>query len=312
MTDDSNAEADALIEGYKQVLTREAELARGDLDEIEDHLRALTDELRGSGMPRVAAVREACRRLGDPRAVAREHARVRSPFGARLSRLRAYSAVALMLPPLISGALEVFPSIGVFSVFGLQIVFGAVVAFAVALRLTWARPIVLGAIACFVIQLAYTQYVLPDRDPIWLVLYTGILAFVLPWRRVELSASGIALALQVFAFGGAAYALEFQFSTPSGFQPMSTGAHVAFYATVIATAGGILRARWGALASLFSAATLAIAFFELAPLNFRFAPGAQAVFVTLLGGAVLAALAGALLSWRTARSNLGTLEHVLA
>ena len=100
----SDAGGEDVIATYKRELVAEAELARGDLDEIEDHLRVLATELRDRGMPRIEATIEACRRLGDPRAVAREHARVRSPFGARLSKLRAYSAVALIAPILIQAA----------------------------------------------------------------------------------------------------------------------------------------------------------------------------------------------------------------
>lgn len=36
------------IETYRQQLTAEAELARGDLDEIEDHMRTLIDEPRAT------------------------------------------------------------------------------------------------------------------------------------------------------------------------------------------------------------------------------------------------------------------------
>lgn len=309
---ESNAEADALIEGYKQVLVAEAELARGDLDEIEDHLRSLTEELRGTGMPRVAAVREACRRLGDPRAVAREHARIRSPFGARLSKSRAYSAVALMLVLLISGAVTIIPFAGMLSLFGLQLVFGGILAIAVALRLSWARPILVGGIACFAVQVGLALAVVEDPQPIWLAMYLGILAFVVPWRRAEITASGVALALQVWAFGAAVFAVQFQISTPTGFHSMSTGAEIAFFTTTLATLGGILRARWGVVASLASTFAMAFALYELAPLAFHggFVVGI-AIRALVLSG-VVAALVSTFIGGRTARSTLGTLEHVLA
>ena len=51
---DDAGEVDAAIEAYRFELCTEAELATGDLDEIEDHLRELIGELRaaGRGAPR--------------------------------------------------------------------------------------------------------------------------------------------------------------------------------------------------------------------------------------------------------------------
>ena len=94
-------EVEQAIEHYRARLAAEAELARGDLAEIEDHLRTLIDALREDGLPAGEAIVEAARRLGDPRQLAREHARVRTPFGAKLSRARAWSACALLLPYLV-------------------------------------------------------------------------------------------------------------------------------------------------------------------------------------------------------------------
>src|SRR6266567_2391935 len=54
---------------------------------LADGRRALVDELQRT-MPAAEALTEAARRLGDPKAIAREHARVRTPFGTKLSRAR--------------------------------------------------------------------------------------------------------------------------------------------------------------------------------------------------------------------------------
>ena len=303
-----------LIAKYKADLVGEAELARGDLDEIEDHLRTLADELRERGMPRVEAVREACARLGDPRAVAREHARVRTPFGARLSRLRAYSAVALMVPILVMGALTIFPTVGVLSLYGTQIVLGAIITLALALRLSWARPIVVGGVACFTVQVALAQVMAPEPNPMWLVAYAGVLAFVMPWRRHELSPGGWALALQVWAFAAAAFALEFQISSPHWIRFVSSDAELAFFATAIATVGIIVRARWSAGFSAAAALTLAASLFQLLPLSFRFpfGPLMQISILGIVASGALAATIGTILSWRNARSTVGTLRHILS
>lgn len=301
-----------LIAKYKADLVGEAELARGDLDEIEDHLRTLADELRERGMPRVEAVREACTRLGDPRAVAREHARVRSPFGARLSRMRALSAAALALPIVISGALKIFPSVGPFSFFGLQILFGAIVTLALVLRLPWARPVVLGGIAFFTMQVAVVTITVPSRNPMWLVPYLGILAFVMPWRRKELSSSGLAVALHVWAFCAATVALEFQTSEGTAVYYLAPGATIAFTGAVLATCGTILRARWAILGSLVCAIKLVECAYVFRPAHFPFPVSAQVTILAMIGSGVIAATIGTILSWRDARSTVGTLHHVLS
>jgi hypothetical protein len=302
-----------VIAKYKADLVGEAEIARSDLDEIEDHLRLLADELRTAGMPRLAAVREACVRLGNPRDLAREHARVRSPFGARLSGPRTLSAIALLLPILALGAVNIWPSQGVWSVFGIQIVAGFGLIAALALRLAWARPILLGGMSFFTIQVAVAQFEMPTPHPLWLIPYAGTLAFVMPWRRNELTANGLSLALQVWAFGAAAYALGFQISTPTGYRYISQGAEVALFATTIAVAGTILRAKWSALASAVSAVTLVMAFIEISPLkfNFGFPQLMYTAVLLLIGTGALAAAVGTILSWRNARSVFGSLQHVL-
>lgn len=301
-----------LIAKYKLELQSEAELARSDLDEIEDHLRALASELRDRGMPRVEAVAEACRRLGDPREVAREHARVRSPFGARLSKLRAYSAVALMLPLLGLAAVRTFPTSGVLSSFGMQVVLGAFVTLGLALRFAWARPIALGGAACFAVLIGHGILTSGMTNPAWLLPYLGIIAFVAPWRRGELGAPGWALVLSTWAFGVATFGMMWQLSTPDGHRFIAPAAAIAFLTTVIATVGTMLRARWGAAAALLSTLALTATVFEYVPWSFAYMNAAShvALFAILASGVVAAAL-GTILSWRGARSTLGTLQHVL-
>jgi hypothetical protein len=301
-----------LIAKYKLELTSEAELARGDLEEIEDHLRVLASELRDRGMPRIEAVTEACRRLGDPREVAREHARVRSPFGARLSKLRAYSALALIAPILIQAARGVAAGRGLYSTSGMELVLSMVLAVALAARVTWARPIVLAGMICFSLEIVLGVYA-RTSNPLWLVPYVGTVLFVMPWRRVELTASGLALALSVWSYTGAAFAMNFAITTHgrTDWRPVSYGAVLALFTAVIATMGGVLRARWGSLAGLVSAVALAIGVGEFATLTFYYPLHYQITAITLLGSGSAAAGLSALLSWRAARSSFGTLRYVL-
>lgn len=75
---------DEAVGRYRELLAGEVDIGRAALDEIEDHMRSLVADLRATGMPTANAITEAAERLGDPREVAREHARVRTSFGAKL------------------------------------------------------------------------------------------------------------------------------------------------------------------------------------------------------------------------------------
>ena len=308
---DSTIEIDDAVAAYRAEVLAEAELARADIAELEDHLRSLIDELRASGLPAGQAITEAAHRLGDPRAIAREHARVRTPFGARLSRARAWSIVALMVPLLASG----FANVVEMSPRNLlELGFGAVLALAMAARLTWSRPILLGGFAFWTAWYVVALLSYDGINPAWLVLHAGLLAFLVPWRRGEITAAGAALALQVCAFGAATFALGFQVTTRDGaWTFVAPAAQIALVAAIVATAGGVLRARWSALASATSAVTLGIALAELMPLRFRIGDELFHVgtLATVATGA-LAAAAGAVIAWRTARSRLGTLRGIIA
>lgn len=309
-------QVDDVIEQYKSELLAEAELARDDLQEIEDHLRTLTEELCERGMPALEAVKAACGRLGEPRAVAREHARVRSPFGARLSRVRSVSAAALLLTLAIASYYYVIPRETMFSVPGLRTILHTMMVIALLARLTWARPIVLGGTAFFTFCAIQHQYVdFGDGLP-WLVPLVGTLLFVMPWRRGELRAAGYALALQALAFGVATVAAG-RFFAPGDRPPyhMAPAALIALTALVIAVSGTVLRARWAALASGIAAITLVVSAVECAPFFFmisvHFAMVEWLPFVGMLAaGAIAAGIAG-VASWRSARTTMGTLQYVL-
>jgi hypothetical protein len=302
---------EAAVAAYRAGVLAEAELARADLAELEDHLRALIGELREAGLPTARAITVAAHRLGDPRSVAREHARVRTPFGAKLSRMRAWSVVALMIPLLASGFANVF----VLSPRNLlELGFGVVLALAMAARLTWARPILLGGFAFWTAWFVVSLVIYGGINPAWLVVHAGLVAFLVPWRRGEITAAGAALALQVCAFSAATFALGFQITTIDGtWTFVAPAAQVALVAAIVATAGGVLRARWSALASAVSALTLAIALAQIAQLSFR--AGDELFHVAALaaiGVGAASAAAGAVLAWKSARSRLGTLRGIAA
>ncbi|MFT3697659.1 MAG: permease prefix domain 1-containing protein [Kofleriaceae bacterium] len=306
-------EIDTAIETYKAQLVAEAELARGDLQEIEDHLRSLTEHLQNEGMSGVVAVRRACERLGDPRAVAREHARVRSPFGARLSTVRMLSAVAMMAPIMFEGIKWVLVrGASPFTPWGMQTIFGTVLMIMLLLRRTWARPVVLGGATFFAIQVIRAQLVM-DLQPLWIIPYVGVVLFLMPWRARELGTAGWALALQSFAFAAACYALEFEISTPEGVRSVSHAASVGFIVLTLAVCGTVMRARWAALASAIGAVSVFASLVELASLTPRL--GFPTMSFTIILAMVLlgacAAAAATIISWTTSRSLFGSLKNVL-
>lgn len=308
------------IARYRAELTTEAELAASDLDEIEDHLRTLAGDLRDEGMPAALAVTEAAQRLGDPVVLAREHARVRSPFGAKLSRMRAWSAA---IPIAIMLAWSVIPRLQQSGDFGAllrpDILLGGILLVALVARLSWARGILLGGLAYGLLMMTPWLVTASSRLDdgahlaIWFALTTSALVFLAPWRRGELTVSGVALGLQVWAFQASMTALAWQLTTPDGSSLASTG-WIALGAAVIATCGVILRARWSAIASIVSAAALVVAVSDLGTLEIRVPNGGLIygiVMVSLTAG-IAAALLAAVIGWRTARSRFGTLGAVLS
>lgn len=301
------------IATYRAQLRAEAELADGDLDEIEDHLRSLTDELRGRGLPVAEAVTEAARRLGEPREVAREHNRVRSAFGARLSKARTWSLVALLVPQLVYAAIVMIPHVGFWHHFVFEYLAGAFLCGALVMRMGWARPILLGGLAFFMIPQTVSVWAF-DVSPTYLVWHLGMLAFLVPWRRNELTPSGLALAAYVFAYGAASWTLSFQMTTPDGehayFAPTAI---VACGGAALATVGAVLRARWSTIAGVASAVAIGVALVDLLGVDFRFPEHATLLEVSMIGSlaaGAMAALAGSVLAWRTARSSFGTLRAV--
>ena len=306
---------DDAITKYRSELVAEADLARGDLDEIEDHLRTLSDDLREQGLPRAAAISEACRRLGDPRQLAREHARVRTPFGARLSRVRTWSAAVLLVPMVIQ-ALGQARYWGIGTPAGGEGVLVVLVMAALVARLTWARPIVVGMLAMMLAWNLAFDLAMPGtlNHPKLLVLGSvGALAFLVPWRRGEVTLSAIGLGLLAPAYWATASSLMF-YVTTRHMVVMNPFGFLAALGVVLGGVGFVLRARWGAFPAAIAALSLVAVTHSYWPMDIRM-PGGETWRVLVLGSFLFGALTAALASvvcWRTARSSLGTLRHVLS
>ncbi len=302
------------IKEYRTRIGAQGELADSDLDELEDHLRELTYELRTAGMSTAEAVTEAARRLGDPRQLAREHTRVRSRFGVPLSAGRAWSAALLFMLPHIVWIFSpaIVPdwmslswwTLGVYSI----------IALAVAARRTWARAVVLGIAASVITRFWINPFTL-DYPVLWSA-EVGVLAFVVPWRRNESSLAAITLALQAYA-AFSAWLIHHPLIQPveDVLQLEPTFERIGLACAVIGCVGTVLRARWSALASAVSALALSGAMIELLTSSGwdSIGPSYRLKWqIWMVGGVATGAMAAAIaavIGWRSTRSLVGPLQR---
>jgi hypothetical protein len=315
----------AAIATYRAELAAEATLRADDLDEVEEHLRALVADLRTAGAAPDVAFAEAVRRLGDPRAIAREYAHVRPTFGATLSRPRAWSAVVLLAAMLIFDI--VIRDLEVLSLFW-PVLMATMVG--LAARRTWARALALGW-ALFVISdslfwvwsfhgvVVPTWYPPPLAEAVqlkhmaprfFLMASVGMAAFLIPWRRGEMSQAGWALALLAVAYVGVdnAYGMS---PTPAEIGDLFHAGVLALCCFAVGGLGLVLRARWGSAVLCLGAAAVLPSVVQRS-----FEQGGW--YISLMHHdatslvAIVAMLAAARLSWRTARPGRGTLRGLAA
>ncbi len=302
------------IETYRHELEAEADLARDDVAELEDHLRSMITDLRATGASAEHAIAQARARLGEPRVIAREHLRVRSPFGAKLSRVRAWSAASLLILHVVLGTLAYMGQSMYVGIFVLEMALALGLALAVGFRMTWARAVIVGVIGYALVHdaiaaLAYGGLAMTPVAWMLIALRLAIFAFVMPWRRGELGLSGIALALLAVVYMGANWVLAFEMYAPS-FTPEIGFAHVALLSTLGAGIGLVMRARWAVVPTAIAAFSLAMATSLLLDITFRFEDAAtvRAMLIGTVVAGALAASACAVLGWRTARTTFGSLR----
>ena len=303
---------DRAIDRYREQLLATAEIGTSELAEIEDHLRALTAELRADGIPAGSAIAEACRRLGDPGLVAQEHARVRSPFGAKLSRARAWSAVALMFPVVIYFAFAGDRSWGG----GLETAVSLGLCAALLRRIAWARLIVFGALLPMIAWQAYLELTWGPHPAVLaqLLASTAAAAFLAPWSRSEITPAGFALVLLGPAFNVAGTAFRFQLTHPGGEVLGHGPAALAVCGVALGAASIIVRGRWGAISCLVGAGALALATVQAWPLVQRWHTDhswLSFILASYVAGTVALTIS-AVLTWSTGRSRFGSLRGILS
>lgn len=303
-----DASIETAIADYREQLAREADVGRATLDELEDHMRLLVDELRESGMPVALAVTEAAKRLGDPRELAREHARVRTPFGAKLPQWRALAVIALVLPQVIYGLTrESWIGIG-------EGALGIVLCGALVWRSAWARAAMFGIMAWSNVWTIVTLSIAGAAPHLWMIgAQLAALALLAPWRRADLTAPGWALALLYPAYCAGAWMLLWQV-TGNGHTLPLPDARLALGGIVLAGAGIVLRARWAAVAASGAAIVLMFWLRLVAEITYRVENAAEIRALTLVtaGFGVAAAIAVAAIAWFTSRSKLGSLRGLAA
>jgi hypothetical protein len=136
----------------------------------------------------------------------------------------------------------------------------------------------------------------------------------MPWRRHELRTPGIALALQAWAGCAAGLAIHCQSMPLLADPPTIPTASIALGAAMVATVGGILRARWSGIACAASALALTPAILDVSTIDFSAGNAElfwQLTMGLLISGAIAAAL-GSVVSWRTARSTFGSLRSIVS
>lgn len=301
---------DAEIEEYRKRIRAEGKLAESDLDELEDHLRELTDELLTAGKPAAEAVTEAARRLGDPRQLAREHARVRSPFGVPLSTGRALSGAALFMLPFIALNADLDTELELSLSACLAAAVLAVIVIALAARMPWARAVTLGV----TLQSLSVGLVVPHAPSalIW-ITDLGLLAFIMPWRRTEISFAAIILALQTWACVSGLTALLWVPGPDGALSLRSVSGTIALVCALAGCIGTARRARWSALTSAVSALALfgALTTLTTFPFNLGDTGELQPMPYGAVGSGAIAATVAAVLSWRTTRSLVGPLQRAM-
>lgn len=305
---------DHAVSEYLTELEAEAEIAREDLAELEDHMRSLVEDLRRTGASTDEAIARAKLRLGDPKVIAREHARVRTPFGAKLGRARAWSAGSLFLALVALNFVMFAGRSPYFGFFVIETLIGLVMGTALLARFAWARAAVAGFVVYGLAQLGVASLVYGGLEGygtahyLMLAIQLGVAAFVVPWRRGEIGPAGYALALVVVMYAGATWVISFELWNPV-MTPEAAIAYVAQAATIGAGIGIVMRARWAAGMAAISALSLAIAGALVFDLGLP--EGAEHVRYMLAGTVIAgacAALACTRLSWRVANSALGSLR----
>jgi hypothetical protein len=138
-------------------------------------------------------------------------------------------------------------------------------------------------------------------------LQLAAFALLAPWRKAELTAPGWAIAL-LYPVYAATASLLYSDVTSTGFDRPSMW--IAVIGVVVTGAGLVLRARWAAVGAAVSTFVLTCWLSDEWEMYVEFGVGVGVV--RMAGWAIVAGIAVAILASRTARSNVGDLNNVIA
>ncbi|HEY4175424.1 MAG TPA: permease prefix domain 1-containing protein [Kofleriaceae bacterium] len=328
-TNCSNREVETAVAAYRDRLRDAGDVSASSLDEIEDHMREIIAELRDSGMPLALAIREAAERMGDPTAIAREHGRVETSFGARLPAWRAWIAAAVIMVA-VAALLRTELQLGGDAMSFVKFLPLVICVAGLAKRATWARMLLLAQLVWWFTNGA-VMYALGAQMLVslpWLPCAAVAMALLLPWGRREITLPGTALSFAYLGFEVMSrefmevdrlIAMPHQVAagwfSPGESQPtlitvihhaplITHGVLVAgLVASIVGIVAVVVRSRWAAVPLAFASATTALVFecyLRMGGWHFY----SPAIFGVWQNGRIIASatatFVAAVIAWRTA------------
>ena len=196
-------ELEGELNAFRAELERES-VAAASIDELVEHLREIVDARVAAGDDVASAIQTARDRLGDPKSLARECARVRSTFGPKPSR-----SVAWLLVGLIATFYALVLGINVQIAQNGQFRIAIIIVIALALRSPHAVAFVLGCAASTSLWLARAIVYLwgdwwtnDEARSLILMLALSIAVIVLIAKSTRLTRASLGLAALGFALYG--------------------------------------------------------------------------------------------------------------
>lgn len=311
---------DAAAARFRAELAANAAIGSAEADELEDHLRAIIAAELASGVAAPVAIGTARGRLGAPAALAAECTRVRTAFGARLGPTRAWAAAAIFAVTWVYAAWMWLPRLGIVSHVGAELGLGLVLLPGLVIGRTWPRAILFGT-AVVLAATATTWLVIWDHRPgtadaLLVAGYAAAAVLLAPMSMREIAPAGWSLVAWSIAYFGAtnagllAYNPEFRVAVPGLSLTVGELLPIAVLAGIwLAALGTVLRARWGAVIGLCTAAMLVVTLIGIATVHSTRTMTINAPYqefvIVMTAIACIAAIAAPLLAWRDTRRGFG-------
>lgn len=311
---DGEREIDAAVARFRAELAANAAIGAAETGELADHLRAIIDDERAAGATPAAAIAIAQTRLGTPALLAAECTRVRTAFGARLGPARTWTAAAIFAATWAYAAWMWLPQLGVASHVGAELGLGLILLPGLVIGSTWTRAILFGTAivltATSLVWIAILHHRPGTTEALLVASYAAAAVLLAPLSLRELAPAGWSLVAWSIAYFGATNAVPLARMTLGEILPITALAGIW-----LAALGTVLRARWGAVIGLITAAMLGVILIGVAMVHSTrtmtiYAPYHEFAFaMTVI--ALAAAIAAPLLAWRDSRRGFGAPRALL-